>query len=282
MKSLLATSFDQYRNARSLLAISINLESHLAIPLPITKYKNTCVVSLWRVTCPNGKRKEWSHYYGWPTQGGEWPHYYGWPTQVKKKWRMVSLYGWPTQEKWWSHCMGDLPRKNDGLIVWVTNPRKMMVSLYGWLTQEKWWSHCMGDEPKKNDGLIVWVTYPRGRILSKLHVFLRNSFNTRSLLATFLDECRSTRSFLATFIEIQDPFWRSPLSKQLGIPSGDSFYTKAEIWGPFWWPPSKYEIPSGDLNNLKSHLAIPFYRMLSMSSFLLAWFENHYLLFLLF
>jgi len=33
--------------------------------------------------------------------------------------------------------MGDEPKKNDGLIVWVTNPRKMMVSLYGWLTQEK-------------------------------------------------------------------------------------------------------------------------------------------------
>jgi len=32
MRSLLATSFDQYRNTRSLLAISINLESHLAIP----------------------------------------------------------------------------------------------------------------------------------------------------------------------------------------------------------------------------------------------------------
>jgi hypothetical protein len=32
MRSLLATSFDQYRNTRSLLAISNNLESHLAIP----------------------------------------------------------------------------------------------------------------------------------------------------------------------------------------------------------------------------------------------------------
>jgi len=168
-----------------------NLESHLAIPLPITKYKNTYVVSLWRVTCPNRKRKEWSHYYGWPTQGEEWPHYYGWPTQVKKdeEWShcmgdlprkndglivwvtnprkmMVSLYGWRTQEKWWSHCMGDEPKKNDGLIVWVTNPRKIMVSLYGWRTQEKWWSHCMGDEPKKNDGLIVWVTNPRKMMVS--------------------------------------------------------------------------------------------------------------------
>jgi len=62
--------------------------------------------------------------------------------------------------------MGDEPKKNDGLIVWVTNPRKMMVSLYGWRTQEKWWSHCMGDEPKKNDGLIVWVTNPRKIMVS--------------------------------------------------------------------------------------------------------------------
>jgi len=27
--------------------------------------------------------------------------------------------------------MGDLPKENNGLIVWVTYPRKMMVSLYG-------------------------------------------------------------------------------------------------------------------------------------------------------
>jgi hypothetical protein len=143
--------------------------------------------------------------------------------------------------------MGDLPRKNDGLIVWVTNPRKMMVSLYGWRTQEKWWSHCMGDLPKKNNGLIVWVTYPRGRILSKLHAFLRNSFNTRSLLATFLDECRSTRSFLAI---------SNNLESHRAIP-----FTKAKTWSSFWRPSSKYKIPSGDLlypNNLESHLAIPF------------------------
>ena len=49
--------------------------------------------------------------------------------------RMASLL-WVTylgkkKDEEWSHCMGDLPRKNDGLIVWVTNPRKMMVSLYG-------------------------------------------------------------------------------------------------------------------------------------------------------
>jgi len=152
-----------------------NLRSHLAIPFnqnqknlcmvgltwdpiwrsPLTRTIIVCVVSLWRVTCPNGKRKEWSHYYGWPTRGGEWPHYYGWPTQVKK-WRMVSLYGRPTQVK----------KIKNGLIVWVTYPGKMMVSLYGWRTQEKWWSHCMGDEPKKIDGLIVWVTNPRKMMVS--------------------------------------------------------------------------------------------------------------------
>ena len=57
----------------------------------------------------------------------------------------------------------------------------------------------MGDEPKKNDvkcGLIIMGDLPRGKILNKLHAFLRNSFNTRSLITTFLDECRSTRSFL--------------------------------------------------------------------------------------
>ena len=58
---------------------------------------------------------------------------------------------------------------------------------------------------------------------------------------------------LATFIEIQDPFWWSPLAKQLGIPSGDSFYNKAEIWGTFWRPPLmniENETPSGDLKQL--------------------------------
>ena len=122
-RSLLATFLDECRSTRSFPAISNNLESHLAIPLPITKYKNTYVVSLWRVTCPNGKREEWSHYYGWPTQGEWWSHCMG---DLPKK-----------KDEEWSHCMGDLPRKNDGLIVWVTNPRKMMVSLYGWRTQEK-------------------------------------------------------------------------------------------------------------------------------------------------
>ena len=181
----------------------------------------------------------------------------------------------------------------------------MMVSLYGWPTQEKWWSHCMGDLPKKNNGLIVWVTYPRGRILSKLHAFLRNSFNMRSLLATFLDECRSTRSFLVISNNLEShraiPFtkaktWSSFCDLHRNTRSLLAISFIQTTWNPIWrfllyksWnlrsllaTSSKYEIPSGDLNNLESHLAIPFYRMLSMSFFLLAWFENHYLLFLLF
>ena len=39
MRSRLATSFDEYQNTRSLLAISFNLESHLAIPFIQTKYE---------------------------------------------------------------------------------------------------------------------------------------------------------------------------------------------------------------------------------------------------
>ena len=45
-----------------------------------------------------------------------------------------------------------------------------------------------------------------------------------------------------------------------GIPSGDSFLTKAEIWGPFWRPPLiNIEIrdPFSRSQNWKSHLAIP-------------------------
>jgi hypothetical protein len=52
-----------------------------------------------------------------------------------EKERVVSLlwvtYPGKKKDEEWSHCMGDLPRKNDGLIVWVTILRKMMVSLYG-------------------------------------------------------------------------------------------------------------------------------------------------------
>jgi len=50
-----------------------------------------------------------------------------------EKKRVVSLlwvtYPGKKKDEEWSHCMGDLPRKN-GLIVWVTYPGKM-VSLYG-------------------------------------------------------------------------------------------------------------------------------------------------------
>jgi hypothetical protein len=34
---------------------------------------------LW-ATCPSGKKEEWSHCNGWPTQVEEWPHCNGWPT----------------------------------------------------------------------------------------------------------------------------------------------------------------------------------------------------------
>jgi len=166
---------------------------------------------------------------------------------------MVSLYGWRTQEKdglivWvtnpgkrWSHCMGDEPRKNDGLIVWVTNPGKIM-----WKTASLWWVTYPNGKNVKY-GLIIMGDLPRGRILGKLHAFLRNSFNTRSLLATFLDECRSTKSFLAI---------SNNLESHRAIP-----FTKAKTWSSFWRPSSKNKIPSGDLlypNNLESHLAIPF------------------------
>jgi hypothetical protein len=92
------------------------------------------MVSLWWVTYPSGKREEWSHSDGWPTQvkkNREWSHFNRWPTQVKKIENGLIL-------------MGDLPRKNDGLIV-------------------------MGDLPKWKRGRLVslwWVTYPGGRMTS--------------------------------------------------------------------------------------------------------------------
>ena len=55
------------------------------------------MVSLWWVTNPSGKEEEWSHSYGWPTQGEEWPHFNGWPTQVKKNKEWSYFNGWPTQ-----------------------------------------------------------------------------------------------------------------------------------------------------------------------------------------
>jgi len=99
--------------------------------------RNKMMVSLWWVTypekndglimmgdLPKWKRKEWSHSYGWPTQGEEWPHYYAWPTQVKMMENGLIL-------------MGDLPRN------------KMMVSLW-WVTY-----------PEKNDGLIMMGDLPK-------------------------------------------------------------------------------------------------------------------------
>ena len=66
-------------------------------------------------------------------------HYDGWPTQVKRGksglilrvtypgGRMTSFFGWPTQVKKkdgeWSHSLGDLPRKNGGLIVMGDLPK---------------------------------------------------------------------------------------------------------------------------------------------------------------
>ena len=99
--------------------------------------------------------------------------------------------------------MGDEPKKNDGLIVWVTNPRKK-DGLIVWVTNPN------GNNVKC--GLIIMGDLPRGRILSKLHAFLRKSFNTRSLLATFLDECRSTRSFLAISNNLES-HWAIPFTK---------------------------------------------------------------------
>ena len=162
MKSLLATSCDQYRNARSLLAISINLESHLAIPfnqgwnmrsLPATffdQYQNTksllaiskLGISFGDSTTKTKKMRVWSHYDGWPARvekgksglilwvtypdkkkDGEWSHSYGWPTQKKKY--MVSLW-WvtcPRKKEEWSHSLGDLPRGRNGLILMGDLPK---------------------------------------------------------------------------------------------------------------------------------------------------------------
>ena len=78
--------------------------------------------------------------------------------------------------------------------------------------------------------------------------FLYQSWNLRSLLATFIDEYRK-----------RDPFWRSQTTWN---PIWWFLLFKAEMWGPFWRPPSKYKIPSSDLNNLESHLVIPFIQKL--------------------
>ena len=96
-------------------------------------------------------------FFGWPAQKKWWSHCDGWPTQVERGksglilWvtypgeGMASFFGWPTQVKKkdgeWSHSLGDLPRKNGGLIV-------------------------MGDLPRWKNGktvLLWWVTYPDGK-----------------------------------------------------------------------------------------------------------------------
>ena len=50
----------------------------------------------------------------------------------------------------WSHSLGDLPRKNGGLIV--------MGDLLKWKKEE--WSHSLGDLPRGMMVSLWWVTYP--------------------------------------------------------------------------------------------------------------------------
>ena len=107
MRSLLATSIDEYRNTRSLLAISNNLESHLAIPFI-------------------------------------------------QSWDIKSLLATSIDE--------------------YRNARSLLAI----------------------------------------------SNNLESHLAIPFNQSWNIRSLLATSIEIWDPFWQSPLTKHLGIPSGDS------------------------------------------------------------
>ena len=51
----------------------------------------------------------------------------------------------------WSHSLGDLPRKDDGLIV--------MGDLPKWKKEE--WSHSLGDLPRGRNGLILMGDLPR-------------------------------------------------------------------------------------------------------------------------
>jgi len=148
---------------------------------------------------PKWKRKEWSHSYGWPTQGEEWPHYHGWPTQVKKNGEWSHSNGWPTQKKNDGLIMmGDLPKwkkmwKTVSLW-WVTYPNGKNVkcglimmgdlpkwkecevrSHYnGWPTQMEdgknmKWSHCYGwptqvEDRKKWSGRVIMGDLPRWKI----------------------------------------------------------------------------------------------------------------------
>ena len=114
---------------RSHLVISFNLESHLAIPLPITNTKE-CVYGLIMMgDLPEWKRERVVSFFGWPTQikkkmenglivMGDLP---------KEKGRVVSFFGWPTQGKEWPHSYGwptQVKKMENGLIVWVTYPEK--------------------------------------------------------------------------------------------------------------------------------------------------------------
>jgi hypothetical protein len=72
-----------------------------------------------------------------------WSHYNGRPTQMEKM--MMVLLWWVTYpEKIMMEngrvVMGDLPRKNVGLIVMGDLPKKMMVLLW-WVTypEKRWW-----------------------------------------------------------------------------------------------------------------------------------------------
>jgi hypothetical protein len=61
------------------------------------------------VTYPSGKKKEWSHCNGWPTQVEGWPHCNGWPTQ--KNDGLIVMGDLPKEkEKSGLIVMGDLPR----------------------------------------------------------------------------------------------------------------------------------------------------------------------------
>jgi hypothetical protein len=124
------------------------------------------VVLLWRVTQVE-RKAEWSHSYGWPTQGEEWPHYDGSPTQVKKMENGLILMGDLPRENGLI-VMGDLPKWKRGRVVsflWVTYPGGRMASLL-WVTypskkKNGEWSHSNGwPTQKQNDGLIVMGDLP--------------------------------------------------------------------------------------------------------------------------
>ena len=109
------------------------------------------MVSLWWVTCPSGKEKEWSHSLGDLPRGKKWPHCNGWPTQVKKMENGLILMG-DLPRKYGLIVMGDLPRKGRVVsFLWVTYPGEEWPHSYGWPTQiNKKWRMVS----------FLWVTYP--------------------------------------------------------------------------------------------------------------------------